>query len=206
MRTAAAIAALLVLELLAAFIGYGVQTPQAPPSTRRPEIPSRRATEARTVPTSFSRSAKLPFPTFPELKIPVVPVRNSNYESLVRDAALQRGISPSLALAVTRVESDFQPREISHKGARGLMQVMPGTGVRFGVQPDELFDPARNVAAGTAYLAWLHKKYRGDLDLTLAAYNAGEGAVDKYGGIPPYPETQEYVRRVRRVLNERDLQ
>lgn len=86
------------------------------------------------------------------------------------------------------------------------MQVMPGTGVRFGVQPDELFDPARNVAAGTAYLAWLHKKYRGDLDLTLAAYNAGEGAVDKYGGIPPYPETQEYVRRVRRVLNERDLQ
>jgi len=72
--------------------------------------------------------------------------------------------------------------------------------IAFGVPRHQLIDPHHNAAAGTAYLAWLLRRYRGDLDLTLAAYNAGEGAVDRYRGIPPYPETQEYVRRVRRAL------
>jgi soluble lytic murein transglycosylase-like protein len=133
-------------------------------------------------------------PAFPKRS----PVRD--YESLVTNAALLRGLPPRLALAVTRVESDFNPRVISHKGALGLMQVMPETGARFGVKRHELLDPHRNVAAGTAYLAWLLRRYGNDLDLALAAYNAGEGAVDKYRGIPPYPETQEYVRRVRMHL------
>jgi soluble lytic murein transglycosylase-like protein len=126
--------------------------------------------------------------------------RETSFESLIRKAAIQHGLSPLLITAVTRVESDFNPHDVSNKGARGLMQVMPETGARFGVSADRLFDAAPNIAAGTAYLAWLLNHYRGDLDLALAAYNAGEGAVDKYGGMPPYRETQNYVRKVRAVL------
>ena len=85
------------------------------------------------------------------------------------------------------------------------MQVMPETAERFGVPRRDLFDPERNAAAGTAYLAWLLERYHGDLDLTLAAYNAGPGAVQKYGGVPPYAETRAYVRAVR-ASYERALQ
>jgi len=123
-----------------------------------------------------------------------------SYEPIIQAAAFRHGLSPLLIAAVTRVESDFDPDDLSNKGARGLMQVMPETGARFGVTPDRLFDPAPNIAAGSAYLAWLLDRYRGDLDLALAAYNAGEGAVDRYRGIPPYRETQTYVRRVRDEL------
>ena len=98
-----------------------------------------------------------------------------------------------------RVESDFDPLTVSHKGALGLMQVMPTTGERFGVNREELFNPERNLEAGAAYISWLLTRYN-DLDLALAAYNAGEGAVEKYRGIPPYRETQQYVRRVKRAL------
>ena len=117
-------------------------------------------------------------------------------------AASRHFLPPDLVEAVARVESDFDPREVSNKGALGLMQVMPETGARFGVRRHELFDPERNAAAGTAYLAWLMSRYHGDLDLALAAYNAGEGAVDKYGGVPPFAETREYIRRIRARLKE----
>ena len=128
--------------------------------------------------------------------------RGPKLRDVLDTAARRHFLSPALVAAVTRVESDFNPREVSGKGALGLMQVMPETAARFGVRRHELFDPERNVAAGTAYLAWLMDRYHGDLDRTLAAYNAGEGAVDKYGGIPPYAETQQYVRRVRALLRE----
>jgi membrane-bound lytic murein transglycosylase MltF len=122
------------------------------------------------------------------------------YAELIREAAVRHSLSPALIEAVARVESGFNPRAVSHKGARGLMQVMPATGRRFGVRSDRLLTPEHNIAAGTAYLAWLSKRYRGNLDLVLAAYNAGEGAVDDHGGIPPYRETRNYVRRVRAAL------
>jgi len=128
--------------------------------------------------------------------------RDAKLRDVLDAAARRHFLPPALVAAVTRVESDFNAREVSNKGALGLMQVMPETAARFGVQRHELFDPERNAAAGTAYLAWLLDRYHGDLDLTLAAYNAGEGAVDKYGGIPPFPETQQYVRRVRARLGE----
>jgi soluble lytic murein transglycosylase-like protein len=128
--------------------------------------------------------------------------RDIAYGSVIERAAVRHDLPPLLVAAVTRVESDFNPYEISHKGARGLMQVMPETGRRFGVAPDHLFDPERNVAAGTAYLSWLLDRYDGNLDLALAGYNAGEGAVDKYRGIPPYRETQQYVRKVRSAFYE----
>jgi soluble lytic murein transglycosylase-like protein len=129
------------------------------------------------------------------------PVRlNVRYEPIIRSAAERHNVSPVLVAAVARVESDFDPFSHSHKNARGVMQVIPETGARFGVSADDLFDPERNIGAGTAYLAWLLDRYRGDVDLALAAYNAGEGAVDKYRGIPPYRETQQYVRKVRKAF------
>jgi len=123
------------------------------------------------------------------------------YVELIRDAALQHDVPAALVQAVVKVESDFNARAVSPKGARGLMQVMPATARRFGVaDPDHLFYPAPNLNAGTAYLAWLLKRYEGNLDLALAAYNAGEGAVQQYRGIPPYRETRNYVKKVRQAL------
>ena len=103
-------------------------------------------------------------------------------------------ISRRLALAVIAVESNFAWDARSYKGAAGLMQLMPETADRFNV--DSVYDVADNVRGGLAYLRWLLAYYQGDVRLAAAAYNAGEKAVDKYGGIPPYPETQAYVRRV----------
>ncbi|MBV8547552.1 MAG: lytic transglycosylase domain-containing protein [Acidobacteria bacterium] len=130
----------------------------------------------------------------------------SSYRPMIRDAALARSLSPELVEAIARVESDFNPYEVSEKGALGLLQVMPETGARFGVARERLFDPKDNIAAGTAYLAWLRDHYRGDLDLILAAYNAGEGAVDHHGGIPPFRETQQYVKRVRAAVRQLEAQ
>jgi soluble lytic murein transglycosylase-like protein len=119
---------------------------------------------------------------------------------MIREAAERHSVSPALVEAIARVESGFNSRAVSNKGARGLMQVMPATGRRFGVRSDKLFDPEHNLNAGVAYLAWLSKRYSGNLEFIVAAYNAGEGAVDDYGGIPPYRETRDYVRRVQATL------
>ncbi len=127
-------------------------------------------------------------------------VRVASYGSLIRDAAVRHSLSPSLVEAMARVESGFNPTAVSRKGARGLLQVLPATARRFGFRSDRLLDPEHNLAAGTTYLAWLLDRYRGDVDLALAAYNAGEGAVDEHGGIPPFRETREYVRRVKAAL------
>lgn len=166
-------------------------------SAQRPSAP-------RPIPAVARAGVLLPPLDLPPLRASRrrAPALNVAYASLIERAAERHNLSPVLIAAMTRVESDFDPREVSHKGARGLMQVMPETGLRFGVAPQHLFDPERNIAAGTAYLSWLLRRYDGDLDLALAGYNAGEGAVDKYRGIPPYRETQQYVRKVRSALNQ----
>ena len=115
---------------------------------------------------------------------------------LVRKLAPEYRISPLFALAIIRAESNFDPNAISAKNAQGLMQLIPETSARFNVRKP--FDPAQNVRGGLAYLRWLLAYFRGDVALVAAAYNAGEGTVDRYRGIPPYAETRAYVQRIKR--------
>jgi soluble lytic murein transglycosylase-like protein len=113
------------------------------------------------------------------------------------DAGTRNEIDPLLLYSIMHQESSFKSHAISPKGARGLMQLMPGTAVRFGVT--NIFDPRQNIEGGARYVRFLLDRFEGDVNLTLAGYNAGEGAVEKYGwNIPPYAETQEYVRRISR--------
>ncbi len=112
----------------------------------------------------------------------------------VKAVARRHGVSEALILAVIAIESAGNPRAVSPKGATGLMQLMPATGRRFGVS--DRTDPEQNLAGGTAYLDFLLERFRGDVVLALAAYNAGENAVDRHGGVPPYAETRDYVVKV----------
>jgi hypothetical protein len=120
---------------------------------------------------------------------------------LIFEAARRHALNPALVAAVVRAESAFDPRAVSVKGARGLMQLMPATGVRFGLSPEHAFEPNLNLDAGTRYLRWLMDRFDGRMGLALAAYNAGEGAVDRYGGVPPYGETRRYLRRIYSFLD-----
>ena len=118
----------------------------------------------------------------------------SRYDTYIRQASLMYQIPENLVRAVIMVESGFNPRATSRAEARGLMQLVPSTASRMLV--DDIFDPRQNIYGGVRYMRVLANLFNGDLFLTLAAYNAGEGAVVKFGGIPPYPETQAYVARV----------
>ncbi len=114
--------------------------------------------------------------------------------TLVNEAALSTGAPPGLVRAVLMAESSGDPSAISLAGAEGLMQLMPGTAAGCGIS--DAFDPSANVQCGAAYLKRMLERYHGNMTLAVAAYNAGPGAVDKYHGVPPYPETQAYVARV----------
>jgi soluble lytic murein transglycosylase-like protein len=116
--------------------------------------------------------------------------------ALAEAAARRHGLDPALVLAVVHVESGFRPDAVSPKGARGLMQLMPGTATRLGVE--DSFDPEQNLDGGTRHLGDLIARYGGDVKRALAAYNAGEGAVERHRGVPPYGETRAYVRNVLR--------
>lgn len=121
--------------------------------------------------------------------------RNKNaFDQMIRQAAQQHGVSEGLIKAVMHTESGFNINARSPVGAQGLMQLMPATARRFNVS--NAYDPQQNIFGGARYLSWLLKRFNGDTRLAIAAYNAGEGNVDKYGGIPPFRETQDYVRRV----------
>lgn len=150
-------------------------------------VPPPPAPEATATPALAARSWR-----FDESQpVPQVPYGDQIYE-----AARRHGVDPRLVAAVAGAESAYDVRAVSHKGARGLMQLMPATARRFGVTEDRIHDPEANVDAGTRYLAWLLDRFDGDLALALAAYNAGEGTVDRYGGVPPYRETRGYLQRI----------
>ena len=121
-------------------------------------------------------------------------VFKNKYNTLISRAAYRHRVHPGLVKAVIHAESAFNPRAVSRKGALGLMQLMPENCRRYGVV--DPFSAEENINGGVRMLADLHRKYRGNITLTLAAYNAGEAAVEKFGGIPPFAETRQYVRRV----------
>ncbi|MGH8215106.1 MAG: lytic transglycosylase domain-containing protein [Rhodanobacteraceae bacterium] len=123
-----------------------------------------------------------------------VPLHLAAYDDDIRSAAKRTGVNAALLRAVIHAESGFNSRALSYKGAQGLMQLMPATALELGV--GDAFDPGQNISGGAHYLATLLHDYHGDVKLAAAAYNAGEGAVTKYGGVPPYAETQVYVKRV----------
>jgi soluble lytic murein transglycosylase-like protein len=121
---------------------------------------------------------------------------NNSYDDLILSASNRHSIDADLVRAVIKVESDFNSNARSHKGAMGLMQLMPDTARLHNV--NDVYDPNENIEGGVRHLKLLLNRFRGDLQLTLAAYNAGIGAVERHGGIPPFAETRDYVRRVLR--------
>lgn len=122
------------------------------------------------------------------------------YDRVIHETCVRHGVNPLLAKAVIKAESDFNPQAVSVKGAKGLMQLMPETADDMGV--NNIYDPANNIEGGVKYLKRLMGLFKSDLKLAVAAYNAGENAVIKYKNIPPFKETQEYVKRVFRYLKD----
>ena len=123
-----------------------------------------------------------------------LPRDKQRHAQLIRRLAPRFDVDYRLALAIARAESNLDPSAVSPKNAQGLMQLIPDTAARFGVR--NAFDPEQNVRGGLAYLRWLLERFNGSVALASAAYNAGEGAVEKHGGVPPYAETQNYVQRI----------
>jgi len=132
---------------------------------------------------------------------PRMPLTQAPYGEMIQSAAKKYRVDADLIFSVIAAESSFNPRAVSRRGARGLMQLLPATATRLGVK--NIFDPAQNIDAGTRYLRDLMVLYQGDLVLTLAAYNAGPGAVQRYGHVPPYNETISYVRAIRKTYTQR---
>ncbi len=128
------------------------------------------------------------------------PIFRSRFDGTIVEAARKFDVDAALVSAVIKAESDFDPREVSNKGARGLMQLMPATAQRFGVT--DSFNAEANIYAGTRYLHWLLDTFQGNADLAVAAYNAGEGNVWKYNGVPPFRETVNYINRIARNIRK----
>lgn len=130
----------------------------------------------------------------PGVSFATVRLNTAAYQAEIASAARLHGVDEAIVRAIIHAESAFNPNALSRVGAQGLMQLMPATARRFGVS--DSFNATQNIGGGVKYLAWLLKRFNGNLTLAAAGYNAGEGAVDKYKGVPPYSETQRYVQRV----------
>ena len=172
-----------------------------------PRSPSPMTDEGQAIAGSVPRTLPIPFPPgdpFAAARLGKGPVlsrtlaaRRSALAPLIDAIALSEGVDPALVHAVSTQESGYNLRALSPKGAVGLMQLMPATGARFGVSSIQRADPVQNLRAGVRYLKWLIQRFNGSIPLAVAGYNAGEGAVQKYGNqVPPYRETQNYVRVV----------
>jgi hypothetical protein len=166
--------------------GFRIEQPAPTPLVRK----SRRARGLRL--TAYTGAESLPMTAAGSLD--GFTTGDVKVDSYIAESGKRHGVDPVLLYAIMHRESSFKKFAVSYKGARGLMQLMPGTAARFGVQ--NIFDPAQNIEGGARYMRFLLDRFGGDVRLALAGYNAGEGAVDKYRGVPPYSETQEYVRRI----------
>lgn len=148
---------------------------------------------ARTIKYSFMESCYA-CGARPGVNFGTLRLNTNAYAAEISAAAKLHGVDEAIVRAIIHAESAYNPNALSRVGAQGLMQLMPATARRFGV--GNAFDAGQNISGGVQYLAWLLKRFKGDLTLAAAGYNAGEGAVDKYRGVPPYNETRRYVERV----------
>ena len=167
--------------------------------TSRPPPGGARATAVRTIKYSFLETCYACGAT-PRVNFGTLRLNTTAYDTEVKAAAREFGVDEAVIRAIMHAESAYNPNALSRVGAQGLMQLMPATAKRFGVT--NAFDPQQNIRGGVEYLAWLLKRFNGNLTLAAAGYNAGEGAVDRHKGVPPYSETRRYVERVA-VLAER---
>lgn len=158
-------------------------------------------------PAAAPPAPALPEPVAPKPKASLMHFMDTHeipsgpFGQMIFEVAARYSLNPHLVAAIVRVESSFNPRAKSRKGACGLMQLLPETARRFGLRSSkDLFDPAKNLEAGARYLKWLSARFGGDPVRVLAAYNAGEGAVQRYGGVPPYKETRNYVSKIYSLL------
>jgi soluble lytic murein transglycosylase-like protein len=151
-----------------------------------------------TVVRASPRTGKLVRIVLRDPSTPAPPPDRPSFSAAVERIAAEHSLPPELLHSVIRVESDYNPRAISPKGALGLMQLIPATARRFGVA--DAFNPEENIRGGAAYLRYLLDLYGGNYTLALAAYNAGEAAVARYGDVPPFPETRNYVNSVGKRL------
>ncbi len=135
----------------------------------------------------------------PGLNFGTLRLNTNAYQAEIAEASRIHGVDQAIVRAIIHAESAYNPNALSRVGAQGLMQLMPATARRFGVT--NAFDARQNIQGGVQYLAWLLRRFNGDLTLAAAGYNAGEGAVDKYKGVPPYSETRRYVERVRTLAD-----
>ncbi|MFN2499158.1 MAG: lytic transglycosylase domain-containing protein [Pyrinomonadaceae bacterium] len=173
-----------------------IETPQ-PVAKPAPKLGGKRLVSARNYEYAPANLPLMRTTSMNVSKLSGFTTGDANIDSFIVDSGNRNSVDPLLLYAIMHQESTFKPRAMSHKGARGLMQLMPGTALRFGVS--SIWDPRQNIEGGARYMRFLLDKFGGDVPLALAGYNAGEGAVMKYGNrIPPYNETQEYVRRISR--------
>ncbi len=172
--------------------------PRPPPSNNATVVPSTAPAGAPTTmapsPTVSAETRSLYFQTAQD------PGRYTRFDAFIREAAQLYQLPEALVRAVIRQESDYNPYSVSTSNAMGLMQLLPSTAVSMNVS--DPFDPRQNILGGTRFLRLLANTFNGDLVLTVAAYNAGAGAVIRYSGVPPYDETQHYVRQVLRYYYE----
>ena len=145
-------------------------------------------------------SVEVTAPAFPVRFDSLEPVPQVPFGALLYEAAKRHDLHPRIVVELARAESNFRATAVSYKGAVGILQLMPATGRRFGLERAELFDPKKNAEAGARYFSWLLRRFGDDLSKALAGYNAGEGAVDRFAGIPPYRETRIYIRKILTAL------